>query len=369
MDIKGVGSKMTKRIAIVGAGNAGCITALHYNKYLKKIDNDYEISIYHSPIQHPMERVGQGTLIEITALISEELGINWYNNTIDATFKTAFMYEGWGKKQYNIFAPFKDMAGLAIHFVPQKLSKAVLESGYFNVNDKTIVDPEKEIDADVIFDCRGRNNRDKSNYSTLTNPVNSVLLCDKSGRDPDLIYTRCVATKNGWTFIIPNKDSVSYGYLYNDMITSKEDAKNDFLNGFDLPEVDGELQFENYVAKNMFVGERTVLNGNRYSFVEPMEATSLDIYQLLCTYAWDHFFDGKEKNICNIEMKTVVKEIQNFILWHYQSGSKYDSPFWNYAKSLSFKPDYKFKSMVKGNDEKKYGNWGSKSFKIWSMNT
>ena len=266
------------KIAIVGAGNAGCVTALHYHKYLE-IDN--EISIYHNPDEHPIERVGQGTVISITDLISSTLGIDWYDNPIDATFKTGILYEGWGKKKDRLFHPFP-LPDMSIHFVPQKLSKVVLESGYFNVVEQSITDPEKEIDADVIFDCRGRHNRDKSNYDTLIDPLNSVLLYKKQGRDPDLIYTRSVATPNGWTFVIPNVDSVSYGYLYNNTITSKEDATEDFLDRFELPETDGELTFENYIAKNMFVGERTVLNGNMYGFLEPLEATSLGFYRIIC---------------------------------------------------------------------------------------
>ena len=72
------------RIPIVVAGNAGCITALHYYKYLE-IDN--EIVIYHSPEQHPIERVGQGTTLGPTKLIFSALGINWMNNPIGATVK------------------------------------------------------------------------------------------------------------------------------------------------------------------------------------------------------------------------------------------------------------------------------------------
>ena len=60
------------RIAIVGAGNAGCITALHYHKYLE-IGN--EIVIYHSPQQHPIERVGQGTTLIPTELIASTLNV------------------------------------------------------------------------------------------------------------------------------------------------------------------------------------------------------------------------------------------------------------------------------------------------------
>ena len=350
------------KISIVGAGNAGCVTALHYHKYLE-IDN--EIVIYHNPDEHPIERVGQGTLFSITDLISSTLGINWYDNPIDATFKTGILYEGWGKKKDILFHHFP-LPDMSIHFVPQKLSKAVLESGYFKVIEKTITDPEKEIDADVIFDCRGRHNRDKSNYDTLIDPLNSVLLYKKQGRDPDLIYTRSVATPNGWTFVIPNKDSISYGYLYNNTITSKEDARKDFLDRIDLPEVDGELTFENYMAKNMFAGERTILQGNMYGFLEPLEATSLGFYRIICMQAWDAIFHIKSLDECNSEVRRVMKELENVTLWHYQYGSKYDTPFWEYAKSLPFKPDKRFDMMIDNPESTEmYGQWEGWNFKNW----
>ena len=355
------------KIAIVGAGNAGCITALHYQKYLSEKLNNFEIEIYHNPIEYPIERVGQGSTLTPVELIQSTLKMNWYNNSIDATFKSGILYEGWGKKNDKIFHPFF-MWDMAMHFVPQKLSKAVLESGYFNVVEKTINDPEKEIDADVIFDCRGRHNRDKINYDTLINPLNSVLLYNKEGKDSDLIYTRTVATPNGWTFVIPNVDSVSYGYLYNNTITSKEDATEDFLDRFELPETDGELTFENYVAKNMFVGERTVLQGNRYGFIEPMEATSLGMYEDVARQAWDAIFGIRDIAYCNFKMRSIMNEIENIILWHYQYGSKYDTPFWEYAKSLPFNPDSKFLNIISGKidkDEEYGGQWKQLNFNIW----
>ena len=345
------------RIAIVGAGNAGCITALHYYKYLE-IDN--EIVIYHSPEQHPIERVGQGTTLGPTKLIFSALGINWMNNPIGATVKGRILYEGWGKIKDKIYHPFAP-AMMAMHFIPQKLSKAVLESGYFNVIEKNITDPEKEIDADFIFDCRGRHNRDKSKYETLINPLNSVLLYKKQGRDPNLIYTRTVATPNGWTFVIPNVDSVSYGYLYNNTITSKEDATEDFLDRFELPETDGELTFENYMAKNIFVGERTILNGNMYGFIEPMEATALGQYENVCRQAWDGIFGTEKLSVCNSNVRRFMKEIESFIMWHYQYGSKYDTPFWEYAKSLPFNPEVAYL----GGDGYGGKQWNKISFEVW----
>ena len=371
-----------KKIAIIGAGNAGCISALHFYYYSH---DKYEIEIYHSPGEHPIERVGQGTVVPPAALIASVLDLNWYapENPIGATFKSGILYEGWGKTKDEIFHSFP-MYNMSMHYVPQKLSNAVLESGLFKVKQQTINDPEKEIDADMIIDCRGRHNRDKDNYEPLINPLNSALLYRKEGRDPYLHYTRTVATPNGWTFVVPNSDSVSYGYLYNNTITSKEDATEDFLERFELPEIDGDLTFENYIAKNVCVGERTFLNGNRCGFLEPLEATATGFYQNVCQAIYCTTIGAIPRQSVNTYVREEMFRLEKFILWHYQFGSKYDTPFWKYAKSLPFNPDDKFNYMLekskgmtnleidKQYDPKVselYGQWSYLSFKTWYENS
>ena len=371
-----------KKIAIIGAGNAGCITALHF--YFHGRDR-FEIELYHSPEKHPIERVGQGTTIPPAMLISSVFGSNWYSNNIGATFKTGILYEGWGKSKDEFFHSFP-MSNMSIHYVPQKLSNAVLESCLFKIKQQTINDPEKEIDSDWIIDCRGRHNRDRNNYESLVNPLNSCLLYQKRGRNSDLIYTRTVATPNGWTFVVPNTDSVSYGYLYNNNITSKEDATEDFLERFNLPETDGELSFENYMCNNIFVGERTILNGNRAGFLEPLEATSTRFYESINRQGWDAIMTDTNHGVLNQNVQEVIKEIETFVLWHYQNGSKYESPFWEYVKSIPFNPDEKFTRILKQSRTMTYNEmdtvgvynpdgtpqgdgygtlWSLKSFKNW----
>tara|TARA_B100000287_G_C20569160_1_gene755788 strand:+ start:146 stop:1222 length:1077 start_codon:yes stop_codon:yes gene_type:complete len=355
-----------KRIAIVGAGNAGCITALHYFNHGQ---DQFEIDIYHSPETHPIEKVGQGTVIPQALYICDSLGIDVNNNIIDATIKTGFQYEGWGKKNEKIFdkffAPFE--VG-ALHYVPEKLSKAILESGNYKVYEGVVEDPEKEIDADYIFDCRGKTGRDESNYEPLVATVNSVLLYNKPGKI-DLDYTRGVATPNGWTFIIPNLDSVSYGYLYNRDITTKEDAIKDFLERFDLPSVDFDLDFDSYVAKEIFVGERTILNGNRCSFYEPLDATALFFYQEVAKYAWSHIVDGEDKKWCNDKLRKHMKEVETYILWRYRHGSIYDTPFWDHAMSLPWKPDKLFYECLENPKSLlTFGQWQAVVFQTWQKN-
>tara|TARA_Y100001963_G_scaffold131063_1_gene187961 strand:+ start:170 stop:1327 length:1158 start_codon:yes stop_codon:yes gene_type:complete len=366
-----------KKIAIIGAGNAGCITALHF--YFHGRDR-FEIELYHSPEKHPIERVGQGTTLPPATLIASLFSSNWYDNDIGATFKSGILYEGWGKSKDKFFHAFP-MTNMAMHYVPQKLSDTLLKSGLFKVKQQIINDPEKEIDSDWIIDCRGRHNRDRNNYESLVNPLNSCLLYRKEGRDSDLIYTRTVATPNGWTFVVPNTDSVSYGYLYNNNITSKEDATEDFLERFNLPEIDGDLTFENYIAKNIFVGERTFLNGNRCGFLEPLEATATGFYQTVCRSIWDNIHHENTIEDVNSNVRDEMFRLEKFILWHYQFGSKYDTPFWKYAKTLPFMPDVQFNNMIETSKKmsyiemenewqydakaNNYGQWTFPSFRCW----
>ena len=364
-----------KKIAIIGAGSAACTTALHYYLYGKDIFD--KITIYYDP-SSPIERVGQGSTLLFADKLYNAFGLNWYNNNlIKATPKNGILYENWGKKVDEIYHNFP-MAFQAIHFVPELLSKLLLECGLFNVVEKRIEDPEKEIDSDFIFDCRGKNNRDPEIYNQLISPLNHVILSRKNEVDLKMTHTRCVATPDGWTFVIPNSDSISYGYLFNKSITDIETAKNNFKELFDV-EPDIDFHFDNYIAKNIFSGERTILNGNRLSFLEPLEATSISFYDWVARSSWDYIVDGVGKDECNNSVQKEMNRIQTFILWHYQNGSKYDTPFWEYAKSLPFNPDDEFLKILdttrkkdlyfcRNEKENLYSQWTLNSFKVWEEN-
>ena len=357
------------RIAIIGAGNAGCITALVAYAAFREYQINCEIIIYHDSKNYPIELVGQGTALGTPGLIHSVLDTNWYKNSIEATFKTGILYEGWGKKKEKFFHPF-NFEEVAIHFTPKKLSKCILNFPDFTVIEKTITNPEEEIDADMIFDCRGNNNKNEKEYEKLYSPVNAALISKKNKRDKDLVYTKTIATPNGWTFVIPNIDSVSYGYLYNKNITPKEEAKEDFLTRFNLKNIDHEMTFENYMAKNIFVGKRTVLQGNRATFIEPLEANSIDLYTRIASRTLEIYFNPPKYKIqINDYIRREIKKVETFILWHYQFGSKYDTEFWNYAKTLPFKPDHEFENIIKDKIlNRKYGQWVGYSFKNWIDN-
>ena len=100
----------------------------------------------------------------------------------------------------------------------------------------------------------------------------------------------------------------------------------------------------------------------------------------------DYITQKSDKKHCNERIKSEAISIQNFILWHYQFGSKFNTPFWEYAKSLPFEPGSKFESVTnysiknsysdivrqRYRDRKNflnygfYSHWSAYSFKIWT---
>ena len=363
------------KITIIGAGNAGCLTALHFGYYASRIDKqvlDITVELIHDPSKRP-EKVGQGTTLPVAQLLWESLGVNWYDNSIDATPKLGILYEGWGKKQDKIFHPFP-LHSTALHCSPNKLQGMILKSGYFNIIEGC-VDSYDGIDSDYIFDCRGKPSG-LIGYKELTNPVNSVILAQKNERDMSQNWTRSVATPDGWCFVIPNTaKTTSYGYLYDHQITSEIEAKVNFENQFDV-EAAEQFSFNQYVVDQPIIDDRIFLNGNALFFLEPLEATALGVYNAWNRMVWDHIINGsKTSREITTEIHEHVDEINNFITWHYMYGSKYDTPFWKAAEKLDFKDaafdDYLRQSIALPDWERTseviphYGQWQPQSFTSW----
>ena len=368
---------MTK-VSVVGGGNAGCITALYLSWYKKEL----EVELIYNP-DVPCERVGQASVLDPPKLLWAATGFNWYNNPIHATFKSGILYEGWGQYNEKLFHGFPAHS-MAMHYCPWEMQKHVLNSGLFKVTEGD-VDP-KDVDADYVFDCRGKP-KDFSDYDDLINPTNAAILAKPNWDTTKAFWSRHVATPDGWTFIIPtHSESPSHdycvGYCYNSNITSKEDAESNLSSMFDV-EIKKHLKFKNYLAKNPIVDDRIFLNGNRLFFLEPLESSSVQAYVECARFFVDYIITKKESiEQAACSAKQYIRQLQNFVLWHYQFGSKYDTPFWDYATKLSFK-DKTFDAMVEyclqtskrdilpksyggmTSELSQYGQWPANSFKVW----
>ena len=360
------------KIAVVGAGNAGCFTALHYAFHLRKADFDIEL-IYNPDILP--ERVGQATLLQPPTLLYHALDFNWHNNPIHATFKSGILYEGWGKKNDEVFQPFGANT-MAMHYCPWEMQDYILNSGWFKVTEGD-VDPQ-DVDADYVFDCRGKPT-DLSDYDELKNPTNACILGKPQWDTSKTFWSRHVATPDGWTFVIPtSSESPSHdycvGYCYNSDITSREDAEKNFLDMFEV-EIVKHINYKNYVVKNPIIDDRILLNGNRLFFLDPLESSSTETYLRWARLGFDFISGGQTLSYTSQSIKDYISKVQNFVLWHYQFGSKYNTPFWDYAKTLTFNdPDFNlllkkakrsFKWQINNNMDDVYSQWPLSSFKVW----
>lgn len=322
------------KVTVVGAGTAGCFTALHY-AWLARDNESVEVELRHDP-SVPAEPVGQGTNLDAPHILYGTTGFNWYNNKIHATLKSGILYEGWGKCNDKVFHPFfPDL--MAMHYCPKEVQNLILSSNRFKVTEQDVSSLEN-IDSDYIFDCRGRP-ENYEDYSSLINPINAVILGKPKWDVSASHWSRHVATPDGWTFVIPNVESspshdFCVGYCYNKNITAREEAESNFTSMFDV-DIKKHLEFSNYVAKNPVIDDRIILSGNRLFFLEPLESTATQTFQQWAQYTFTAIIHKKfTLNEASTFILDYIQHVQNFVLWHYQFGSKYDTPFWEYASSL-----------------------------------
>ena len=343
------------KIAIIGKGLAGITTAMIW----KAQEPHTEVEIYYDPDQE-IEPVGSGSWPNLLDLITEfqtanpECWPSWRDANWDQTVKTGISYEGWGGNDW-----FHDFGinKVAIHLNPKKFCDDM--SRHFKCIPKKV---GYNIDADFIYDCGGSpfsgrecSSQTFDNYITLQNPLNRVLLAETDPYSRVYCTTDSVATKDGWCFHIPLQSRTSVGYMFNSDITTDDEALDNFVEQFGEHKLIGFRSFHNYMAKRPVMDGRIFLNGNKYFFIEPLEATSITGYMVWASRTLQYIMRGDNlKDIVDTNQRD-IQENANFLLYHYAHGSKYDTPFWDYAKGL-YKPCKVFDNII---DEAKRGetNW------------
>jgi len=319
------------KLIIIGRGNAGCISAMHFAYFRKFVNTKVEIQLIYDSKIKPVP-TGQGTTLQFPDWLFYAFGSN-YVNSFPVTQKTGIMYENWGKKHKKLFHPFP-LGRYALHFSPDQFQDYVCNNLDidFTEKDENIKD-YNNLDADYIIDCRGTP-KSFENYDDLVNPLNCALLANLPKEKNNTLWTGTTATPDGWCFNIPLPNTTSVGYLFNTNITTIEQAKNNFNNLFEVEKINQVFPFNQYLAKEMIIDNRVLLNGNKLFFLEPLEATAMGSYVKTCQHYYNYIFNGHSKEDTETKIKDWVHKIEEFILYHYSAGSVYDTKFWEYAINL-----------------------------------
>lgn len=328
-----------KKLTIIGGGNAAMISAMHFNRY-----TDFEIEIIYDEKIKPLD-VGMGMTLSATRLFEDYYDHIKMVNLFDATIKKGILYENWAKSG-QIFHPFFN-ASSAYHVNVKKIREHYFSQNHKIIN-KNFNGNYSEIDSDFIIDCTGY---DKSQeYEKLVSPVNKCGLFTEPKINER--YSFSIAKKYGWIFKIPLQNFTACGYIFND----------EFENEIDYI-FDSVIPINSYVSKNLFIDDRVALNGNKYFFLEPLEATALCTFEQISRCIYDKFIYGYDKSTLTKKTFEYVKDIEAFISLHYFTQNKIFSEFWDNAKTITKNIDYNY-LKEKGN----FGQWGISSLNNWLSN-
>jgi hypothetical protein len=322
-----------KKLAVLGRGTAGVLSmAQLINR--GPVAQDAEIEWYFDSNVKP-QAVGEGSTLDVPSTLLKTIGF-FHNNLhrIDGTVKQSIRKMNWGKGN-DFYHPFPPPA-VGYHFNAIELQKYIFEKLKDQV---TLIDQNitsDQIDADYIIDCSGTPTNADDIETTKYIPVNAAYVTQCYWELPRFFDTLTIARPYGWVFGIPLKNRCSIGYMFNDNINSVEEVKEDVKNIFDefnlIPSTTtNELHFRNYHRKVNFT-ERVAYNGNASFFLEPLEATTLSAVILVNKLAHDIIKNPSWKSRNNFMYLDRLKKTERMIMFHYFAGSKFKTPFWDYAE-------------------------------------
>ncbi|GAB4532459.1 MAG: tryptophan 7-halogenase [Pleurocapsa sp.] len=355
------------KVAVIGGGSAGFLAAAHLTKKFPQFELFH---IYDSRI--PIIGVGEGTLPAFRPWLQELTGLNFKQlvEKCHITRKFGIHFENWGKKRQQFMHNFLPV-GLdhGIHFSAPTIVE-LLKNYVRGIHlDKRVIalksdgrsaliefEDETELEVDFVFDASGFPKKMDEGYLQVPLiPTNSATI--RRGPVSDYqVATRTIARPHGWMFVIPLTTHTSYGYIYNSSISSQREIEEDFdafMAAEDITRIKGiekHLSFPSFTCVEPFDGVVFKI-GNAAGFLEPLEATALQVlqHQIAVATSFPLNYLARLEQSTNLQQriklnqghidrvnKHLVKyvlQIALFLSWHYVEGSCFDTEFWRFAQS------------------------------------
>lgn len=317
------------KVAIIGKGTGSVITALVC--YKQGID----IDIFYDP-ETPILPVGESTTPHVGDLVKKTLNVS-IGEMADqgiVSRKTGVKFINWGQSKY-FYHPFHTNK-LAFHFEMSKFNPFIHDKlkdrGVTYIPEKInfIVDTDDGVllngkRYDFVFQCSGWLDTEEY-YEPLLETVNSALLYPVDGVE-DYFHTLHEATPDGWQLGLPfpDRNITKKGYLFNDKYLSVEEAKTKMPSHAKL------VQWKPKFCKKLIQSKNIAYIGNRLFFTEPMHALSIYYYEIFVEkICLDYIYNKTKEAFCGLNTfyRREMVEYEQSIAFHYQYGSKFDTPFW-----------------------------------------
>jgi len=345
------------RIAVLGGGTAGFIAAAHLSRHLPQAEL---LHVFDSRI--PTIGVGEGTTPRFPGWFEEVTGLGFPHlaERCGATLKKGSRYEGWGSNGTTFVHRFQPVRLIAYHFDAAAVVQVLGEHVRATQIDARVDQLHSLADGvrvrlddgtrhlcDYVFDARGLPRDGAGSAEDFIHldwiPTGRAMIRRLRPQGSSGV-SRIVARPHGWVFQIPLRDWTSCGYVFNPRVSSDTEVAADltaFLHeeGIVAWEQRGAPSFPNFIRRRMFDG-RVFWVGNAASFIEPLEATTIGhaIVQVRSATRWmveegqGRCADPDQVETFNGAMLSYVCCDSLFVAWHYACGSRWDTPFWQYAR-------------------------------------
>ena len=201
--------------------------------------------------------------------------------------------------------------------------------------------------ADFFVDASGF--RSELLGGTFAEPFLSydrTLFCDRAviggwprTEEPIKPYTTAETMDCGWAWQIEHETWINRGYVYSSRFLSDDAAREELLRK--NPKIANEprvVKFRTGRYQRMWIGN-TVGIGNASGFVEPLEASALQVIIVQCRTLADVLYDTESApppttvKLYNSFITQLWDDVRDFLAVHYRFNTRLDTPFWTTARA------------------------------------
>jgi tryptophan halogenase len=202
------------------------------------------------------------------------------------------------------------------------------------------------IEGDLFIDCTGFRGllieeTLKTGYEDWSHwlPCDRAIAVQTESTGPAAPYTRSIAHDAGWRWRIPLQHRVGNGLVYPSNFLSDEEARTTLLNS-----IEGKTLIEPRLIKFQTGRRKKTWNKNCVAlglasgFIEPLESTSIHLIMIGISRLMQLFpFNGIKESFVN-EFNQIsrieMEQLRDFIVLHYKTTEREDTPFWSHCKNM-----------------------------------
>lgn len=157
--------------------------------------------------------------------------------------------------------------------------------------------------------------------------------------------TRSTALEAGWSWRVPLYSRIGTGYVFSSAFKTDEEATDEFVAHLGPAGVKAEprvIRMRVGRSRRSWVGN-CVAVGLSSGFIEPLESTAIFIVEQALQRLVEHMpvrgIDPKARDRFNAEMAEIYDEVLDFVVMHYCTAKRADTPYWRAAQADLEVPD------------------------------